>query len=558
MVKRLFAIFHTELRSVHQAAFLLGLATIASALLGLLRNRFLTSRFVAADLDIYLAAFRVPDFLYALSLFLVASTAIIPIFLEKLDKEGSDEGTYLMSSLFTLLLFILIPVLGVAYMIMPFLARNLLPGFGAEPVQRVVDLSRILLLSPLLLGLSNLTSSTIQAYRRFYIYALSPLFYNLGIIMGIFYLAPRFGLAGVGWGVVLGALMHFLIQVPSLVRLGSLPSLTMRISPDVRRVLLLSFPRAFGLAAGQLTYIAITAIASTIGVGAITVYSLSHDMQSIPLSVIGLSYSIAAFPMMAQMMLNKERKIFFEHLASGIRHIIFWTLPVAILFIVLRAQIIRSIYGAGVFGWVDTRLTAASLALFALSIVAQSLVALFVRAFHAMGKTKMPLIINIICMLATIGLAFLFVQLLKSSPETALVFGRILRVEDVPNMAVLGLPLAFSVGSLLNALVLGVGLGMVDGEFRKQNIMRSFWEVLTASVSMGVVTYASLNLFARFFDLERFWGIFLQGFCAGIVGIIVAFLFLKFRRNQEFLEVYEAARRRFWKEEVVAPEPERL
>lgn len=537
---------------------MLGLATVASAFLGLFRDRFLAARFAAADLDIYFAAFRVPDFLYAVSLFLVASTAIIPIFLEKLDKEGPEGSRRLMSSLLSLFLIIMIAILGAAYMIMPVLAPYLLPGFGSESIQQVVDLARILLLSPLLLGLSNLTSGSIQAFRRFYIYALSPLFYNLGIIIGIFYFAPRFGLMGIGWGVVLGAFLHFAIQVPSLIKLHSLPLPTLRIAPEVQRVFMLSFPRTLGLAAGQLVSIAMTAIASTVGVGAIAVYSLAYNLQSIPLSVIGLSYSVAAFPTMAQMILNKERKVFFEHLASGARHIIFWTLPLAVLFIVLRAQIVRSILGAGVFGWVDTRLTAASLGLFALSIVAQSLVALFVRAFHAMGRSYMPLAINAVCMAITVGLAVLFMQLLESSAETARIFERWLRVEGVPNISVLGLPLAFSVGSLLNALILGFGLGMVDGEFRKQKIMQSFWEVLSASLLLGVVAYSSLNLLARVLDLKTFWGIFLQGAGAAILGLAAAILLLKLRRNQEFVEVYEAARKRFWKEEVIAPEPERL
>lgn len=543
---------------MYQAAFMLGLATVASALLGLFRDRFLAARFAAADLDIYFAAFRVPDFLYAVSLFLVASTAIIPIFLEKLDKEGPEGARRLMSSLLSLFLVVMTVILGVAYMAMPALAPYLLPGFDTVSLQRVVDLARILLLSPLLLGLSNLTSGSIQAFRRFYIYALSPLFYNAGIIIGIFYFAPRYGLAGVGWGVVLGAFMHFAIQVPSLVRLHSLPLPTLRIAPEVQRVFMLSFPRTLGLAAGQLVSIAITAIASTVGIGAIAVYSLAYNLQSIPLSVIGLSYSVAAFPTMAQMILNKERKVFFEHLASGARHIMFWTLPLAVLFIVLRAQIVRSILGAGVFGWVDTRLTAASLALFALSIVAQSLVALFVRAFHAMGRSFMPLAINCICMAITVGLAVLFMQLLQSSAETAHIFERWLRVEGVPNIPVLGLPLAFSVGSLLNALILGFGLGMIDGEFRKHKIMRSFWEVLFASLLLGVVAYSSLNVLALVLDLKTFWGIFLQGAGAAILGLAAATLFLKLRGNQEFLEVYEAARKRFWKEEVIAPEPERL
>lgn len=559
MVRKIFALFHRELAGVHQAAFLLATATIASSLLGLVRDRLLAARFGAGEaLDVYYSAFRIPDILYAFSLFFVASTAVIPLFLEKADSENQRGGQRLLSSLVTVFLLLMGAIALGTYLLLPTVMPFLVPGFNESATQQSIQLARVLLLSPLLLGISNLFASVLQTFRRFFFYALSPLFYNAGIIVGILFFLPRFGFIGLAWGVVLGAVLHVLVQVPSLRALGYLPRISFNISSDVLRVFRMSFPRTLGLTATQFTFAAVTAIASTLGAGSIAVFNLSYNLQAIPLSVIGLSYSVAAFPAMADLIVRKERKVFFEHLASAARHILFWTIPFAVLFVVLRAQIVRTVLGAGAFGWVDTRLTAASLALFAMSIAAQSLSALFVRALYAVGRTRMPAVINVFSAAATIFLAVFAVRILTISPESARMLAVLLRVEDVPHSALLGLPLAFTLGSILNVILLGLGFHWVEGEFREQKLFVSLGEIIVSSALMGVVTYTTLNVLAPVLDLETFVGIFSQGAIAGVAGITVGAIVLAYRGNAEFVQVRQVFHRRFWKRDVAASEPERL
>src|SRR3989338_5051883 len=187
MVNYLLSIFRSELKSVTQGAAVLAIAGLLADILSLFRDRLLAADFGASRaLDIYYASFRIPDLIYTISLFFVGTSFFVVV----------------------------------AYFLMPILVPYFAPGFSGEEQASTINLSRILLLSPLLLGLSNLASSVVQSFRRFYIYAVSPLFYNLGIIIGILFLMPKFGLYGIVWGVVLGALMHLAIQLPTVFSLG--------------------------------------------------------------------------------------------------------------------------------------------------------------------------------------------------------------------------------------------------------------------------------------------------------------------------------------------------
>ena len=561
MVRHIFELFHREFRDVREAAFLLAAATVVSNLLALLRDRLLASRFGAgAELDIYYAAFRVPDLLYACSLFFVASTVIIPLFLERY-AESEDRAREFINTVLAAFLLSMAVLLGIAYIIMPVVVPYYVPGFDVANQEEVIRMARILLISPFFLGLSGLASGVLQSFRRFFVYAATFLFYNIGIIIGILVFVPRWGLSGLSWGVVLGAGLHVLIQVPSLVRTGFFPRFSIGRFQDVFRVFRKSFLRTAGLAMNQLTFVGVTAIASTLGAGSIAVFQLSYNLQSIPLAVIGLSYSVAAFPTMAELIVRRERALFFEHVVSATRSIIFWTLPGTVLFIVLRAHIVRVVLGTGEFSWTDTRLVAASLALFAVGMVAQSLVALFVRAFYAIGNVRVPLLVNTFSFLVTVGSAFFFVRMLQEISTVHIPFFQILRVADVPQTAVLGLPFAFAVGALANMMLLGFYLRRMEGgeSFRLRHMASFLGDMAAASTLLGAISYIMLQVLQPFFGGDTFWGVFLQGFLAGVCGIATAVLFLQARGSKELEELRSVLGRKFWRHQtVVGPEPEHL
>lgn len=559
MVKRIFQFLNQELTGVHQAAFLLATAGIMASVLALLRDRLLASTFGAGSmLDIYFVSFRIPDFIYTMTLLVAASTAIIPILLKKYSQD-EDEARHFMGGIFVIF-FILTLILAIpAYFLMPMLIDFIAPGFSGEDKENIILLSRILLLSPILLGLSNLISGIIQSFRRFFIYALSPIFYNVGIILGIIVFYPIWGLPGLAWGVALGALMHFFIQVPSIIKLGFWPHFNiMGMARDLLEVTKLSFPRTIGLSINQIVLTVTMAIASTLGVGSISVFNFAQNLQSVPLGIIGVSYSVAAFPTMARLFARNQKKEFLLSFFISLRHIIFWATPISVLFIILRAQIVRVILGAGAFGWVDTRLTAAALLLFSLSIVAQGLVMLYVRMFYAAGRTVVPLIINLISSGIIIGLSFFLVRLFNTSQIFKEFFTTTLRVGDVDGTIVLVLPLALSIGSIVNVILLNIWFKKIFGESAFGGFLRSIFDVMLASAVLGVVAYFGLHALDGIFNLETFIGIFSQGLFAGIAGITAGILTLWILKNEEFYEIKKTLHQKFWQANIISQEPEKL
>ena len=560
MPRRILIFFTSELKGVVQSAFLLAFAGFVADILALLRDRLLAAEFGASrSLDIYYVSFRVPDFIYTVSLFFAASTALIPMLLEKFSEDEKKAQDFL-ENIFSLFLIAVILLVVVAYFAMPLFIDFAAPGFSAAERSEVILLSRILLLSPLLLGLSNLISSVVQSFRRFYVYALSPVLYNIGIIIGIIFLYPSFGLSGIVWGVVIGALLHFLIQIPTVISLGfSLRPKLPVISGDIIRSLKLSAPRTLGLSINQLVLSFITALGSTLGQGAVSVFNLAQNLQSVPLAIIGLSYSVSAFPTLAASYVKNEVKVFLDHFSLALRHIVFWSLPATVLFIILRAQIVRVILGAGAFSWADTRLTAASLLLFSISIVAQGLVMLFVRAFYAAGQTYRPLIINVASSLVSIFSALWLTNFFRGQSLFKDWFLEVLKVPDVPGGGVLALSAAISLGSLVNVALLAWYFKKNFMSFGGSKLRQSFRDSALSSVIMGAVTYYALKIFALIFDLETFVGIFLQGFLAGVLGILAWSFVLYKIDNKEFAEIFSAFKRRIWKGvPVVTSEPEKL
>lgn len=558
MVQALLRFMHRELKGVHQAALFLAVSAAGSVVLALVRDRLLASSFGAGPvLDLYFAAFRIPDIVYTISLFFTASTALIPLFLD-LQEQGADEAQRFLDSVFTSFLLFTCIIASFAFFLIPVLIPIIVPGFSAAEQHTLVTFSRILLLSPLLLGLSNLVSSIIQSHRRFLVYALSPLFYNLGIIVGVVWFYRVMGVFGLAAGVILGALLHLLVQIPTLAKLRYIPRLTAVFSSSLmRRVVTLSFPRALGLSINQIVLLIMTALASAVGAGGIAVFHLAYNLQSVPLSVIGVSYSVAVFPTLARSFVRREQTEFMNIVALALRHILFWSLFATVFFIVLRAHIVRVVLGAGAFGWLDTRLTAAAFGLFASSLLAQGAALLFVRAFYAAGRTRIPIIINAVTasFITVVSLALL--RLTGDTGGARLFFGKILRVEDIASLHLLVLPFAFSLGAFVNALLLYVWFrrtfGVLDHHFT-----RSVLQALTAALCAGGTAYLTLRLSVSFFDTSRFIGILSHGSLAALAGAVAGVLLLRALRNRELAEITSALQKRFWRSSVIAPEPEKL
>lgn len=559
MVKRLFSVIGKEIRGLHEAAYLLAGFALLSQILALVRDKLLAYSFGAGHaLDVYYAAFRIPDLIFVSVGSLVSASILLPFFIERFTA-GREEGKTFSNSIFTVFFGAIVITSVVAYILVPYLIPFLLPGFAHDPsLADLILSSRIMLLSPFLLGLSNLFSSVTQMHRRFLVYAASPLFYNVSIIVGIVAFYPLFGISGLAIGVALGAFLHMAIQIPFMAQTKLLPKFVARIDwGHVKKAMWLSLPRTITMSANQLATFFLTALASLMSKGSIAVFTLSFNLQSVPLTIIASSYSSAVFPELSQLYVEGKRKEFLEKMISAARHIVFWSTPIMILFIVLRAQIVRTVLGAGAFDWADTRLTAASLALFMISVVGQGLIVLFVRAFYAEGKTTKPLLINVISAVAIVIIGYALTKAFFAFPLARLFLEELLKVAGQPGTSALVLALAYSLGVILNTVLHWWMFTKKFSGFTRP-VLSTLFHAFSASVIMGYAAFLGLRLFALVFPLTKVWGVFLQGLCAGLFGLAVGVWVLILLKNKELEEVWITLHRKIWKAKVPPAEVEHL
>jgi len=544
----------------------LGAFTLLSQILALFRDRSM-AHFIgpSPSLDAYYAAFRVPDLIFISVASLASFTVIIPFIIARMTarKDGNgfevtDKARKYLSDILTVFFIVMFLLSIIAFILMPLLASYIAPGFTEATQGELILLSRIMLLSPILLGLSNLFGAVTQIFRKFFIYSLSPILYNVGIIIGVIFLYPFFGIYGLAIGVVIGAFMHFGIQVWAAGSLGFKPRFSSSINfLDIKKAVFTSLPRTLGLAFNNIALISIIALASYLKSGSISVFNFAFNLQSVPLNIIGISYAVAAFPTMAKSVSLGKMDEFRSHLKSAARAIVFWSLPVIFLFIVVRAQIVRVILGSGSFSWENTRLVAASLAIFSVSILAQGMITLLSRAYYAKGDTRRPLIVNFSCSVLIIILSIFLSHLFESVPMFRFFIESILKVSDIAGTEVLMLPLAYSIGTIINSLLhwYFVRKDFMQGE---SFITKTFFQSLGASFFLGLVAYLSLNIFSPIFGTTTFWGVFLQGFISGILGIASAILVLHLLKNEELKDIAKALHTKFWSTKVIAPPQEEL
>lgn len=521
MIKR---IFNSQSKTVTFAALLLGISALISRLLGLLRDRLLAGTFGAGqELDIYFAAFRIPDFVYGILILGGVSLIFLPVFTEHFKKD-EKQGWQLASNVLNCFLILLIVTCGILAILTPWLIKFVTPGFSAEQQDLAVSLTRIMFLSPIFFGLSSIFSGVLHYFNRFLAYALAPILYNLSIIFGILFFVPIFGLWGLAYGVVLGAFLHWLVQVPAARVSGFryLPIFNFK-SPGLKQIFKLMIPRMIGTAVSHINLIIITAIASTLIVGSISVFNFANNIQSFPIGIIGASFALASFPTLSRAWVDGQREKFLENFSFVFRQIFFLIVPISLLIFLMRAQLVRLILGTGNFTWQDTRLTAACLGIFCFGIFALSTFSFLNRVFYSFQDTKTPVSIAVFSLLLNIGLCYFFVWLLSfNNPFHSFIIDN-LKLQGISGVAVVGLPLALSISGIVRFALLVLFLRKRLGHIRLREIKSSLGKVFLAAGLMAVVVYFSLQCLANFVDMNTFSGIFIQTALASLTGVIVYF-----------------------------------
>ena len=536
--------FSYEVRGMHVAAYLLGFSALISSLLALARDRLLAHMFGAgAELDLYYAAFRIPDILFVVFGALVSVYALIPL-LSRYDD--AEKRRYIDTIVIGFSLMVCVIIASV-YAILPQLLTRLFPAMAATAFEELLSLTVILLAQPVILGFSNIAAALTQYRHRYALYALAPILYNAGIIFGIAFLYPRFGMYGIAYGVILGAVMHLAIQLPDVIKDGYLRRFP-RFS-DVRgffATLRLSLPRTAALSVTQLAFLGLLSYAGVLATGSIAVFIFAFNLHAVPLAIIGASYSVAAFPTLAVAFAGGKTDEFLSYVHAAARHILFWTVPATTLFIVLRAHVVRTVLGTGSFDWTDTRLTAAAVALFSVSLVAQGISLLLVRAAYAAGRTIAPFVIALASGSLTIVLGWVYLQTFRYDEAGAFI-EVFLRVQDVPGSDVLALILAFVTGSIVAALLNIAYFELRFGPLLSA-ISRAWWESLTAGFIGAVAAYGALVFLGDITFASTLGSVFFKGFVAGVSGILATAITYRLLGSREYAATVSAMRERLWRE----------
>ncbi len=527
-------ILNSKSKTIFSAAVVLAVASLSSRILGLIRDRLLATRFGAGDkLDIYYAAFRLPDFIFSILIMGAISSALIPVFAEYFHKDR-QKAWQLISGFLNLALIALILLSAVLAVFAPQLINLVVPGFEGQKRAMVILLTRIMFLSPVLLGISHIISGVLQYFHCFLVYSIAPIMYNIGIILGILIFVPQWGLVGLAWGVVLGAFLHLLIQIPTVIFTGFKWKPILNIyHRGVRKIIRLMAPRALGLAGFQINFLVITAIASTLASGSISVFNLANNLQCVPIGIFGIAFATAAFPGLVKSFTLRRKRLFSRDFSSTFSQILFLIIPISALFFLLRAQIVRVILGAGEFGWADTRLTAAALGIFSLSIFAQSLLPLISRAFYAFQNTKIPVIVSLASIVLNIVLSYAFVWGLTNFNSFSSFISKVLKLEGIQGIVVLGLPLAFSLANIVNFIILLNLFSRKISWWQPKYIFKSFLKICLATLLMGFAVYNLLYVLNLFLDTHTFVGIFFQGALAAVGGVLVYLLVMFLLKSSE-------------------------
>lgn len=549
---------YTEVRGLHQAAYVLGLFAFGSQILALVRDRMLANQFGAGvELDLYYAAFRIPDLLYVLFASTLSVYVLIPFVTTKQHNEDGEGARSLLSQIFSTFLIVYVSLALVLALVAPYLVPLLFPGL-VDQSETLVLLIRILLLQPLFLGVSSLFGVVTQLGHRFILYAISPLIYNIGIIVGISVLYPSFGMVGLVYGVVIGAFGHMLVQWPLVKRSALAFGFTSKIYLEtIKEVLAVSVPRAATLAMSQVVLLVFVSVASMMTVGSVAVFQFAYNLQAVPLAIIGASYSIAAFPLLADLYAGKKLDLFRNHIISALRHIMFWSIPIIGLVIVLRAQMVRVVLGSGEFNWADTKLTAAILAILVVSLCAQAINLLLVRTFYAGGYTRIPFFVTLGgSALAIVSLFVLHAVYSSASSFTNSLVG-FMRLDSVPGSEVLFLAIAYSFAMLVQTTGLFI---IVTKKFSLPLgwLGRHFLDTLSAALVGGVSAYATLNFLVSGINQDTFIGIFVQGLLAGVAGLCGVILTYYALNTRELREVYLSFRGKLLSTDVISPQEDVL
>ena len=464
-------------RQIAKAATLVVVLFASSRALGLVRQMVIGALFgTSENLDAYLTAARIPETVFLIIAGGALGSAFIPAFADYLVKEDHTGAWQLASAVVNLVLIALTATAGLMAVFAPMLVRTVIaPGFDLPQQALTASLLRLMLITPVIFGASGVVMGALNAHQHFLLPALAPSVYNLSIIGGALLLGPRLGVQGMAVGVVVGAALHLLVQVPGLLRYGAryIPTLGLH-NPTVREVGRLMAPRMLGTAITQLNFVVNNSLASGMGEGAVSAINYAWLLMLLPQGIFAQAVGTAAFPTFAAQVARGERAEIRSTLAAILRVVFSLSLPATMGLLVLGRPLVGLLFERGAFEASSTEAVTWALAFYALGLVGHAGLEIIARAFYALHDTLTPVWVGGLAMGINIVLS--------------LTLPGVLRLAGWPPHA--GLALANSTATLLELVVLLVLIRRRMDGLESQRTLTAFAKSGLAALAMGAVLLA--------------------------------------------------------------------
>ena len=464
----------TDRTALARAGLLVTGAVLVARLLGGVRLFAIYSTFGAgSDLDTFVAAFRFPDLIFQLVAAGALSSALIPIVAGLVATDAEARAWRVASTVANLMLAILLVLALVVLLAAPALVPLVTQRFSAAQTAQTVELTRIMLVSPIFLALGSLATSLLNAKGRFAASVIAPITYNLAIIASAVFLAPSLGVVGLAIGVAAGSIAHLAVQLPSLRMIGYryVPRVDLG-DANARQALVLMVPRAIGLGASQLTFLVATALATGIGTGAASAFYLAFSIFQIPIGVIGIPLGVVMLPSMSISLARGELAGYALLVSRALRLLLWIMLPLAGLTMALHRELVTLLFAYGRFDLRSIDLTASSLVFLALAFASESLIAIVARAFYAGQDTVTPLVAALLAVAINVGLAIVLVG----------------------QMGLAGIGFAIAVGSWVELVYLIVVLQRRVRTFQAGDLVAAGGRYLATAVASSAVALLAMQL----------------------------------------------------------------
>lgn len=501
-------LFLSKQTTIFSAAAIIAISILASRVLGLFRYRLLAAFFGGEieTLDAFIAASIIPEAIFEILIFGSISVAFIPVFSAFVAKGETKKAWVLASSVLNLGLLTFFVLSLLLFIFSPHLPSLVAPGLARDNPQigsLMTGLIRVMILSQLFFVVSVFLTGILQSFGHFLFPALAAVFYNLGIIAGIVFLSPFLGIYGPAWGMVLGALLHFLVQLPLAMKVGTKFHFVINFGADgVKQVVELMWPRALNLLVIRLNDFVNIALASLLASGSIVALNFAQTLQFVPVGLFGASLAQASLPILSTQAAHGNTEEFKRIFMSAVNQIIFLCLPTMALLSILRVPAVRLVFGASQFPWELTLLTGQVLIILSLSIVTQSLSLLLVRGFYAFHDPKTPVACGFFSIVLNIILSFVFIKTFS--------------------LPIHFLAVSYFLGSFSNVFLLMVFLDRKI-HFDRRTLFLPGSKILLATLIMLVFLYVPFKLFDFLLDTARTFNLLVLTVISGTCGLFAFF-----------------------------------